>query len=61
MGGMYPSDDAVSEMRVLMDRTGFTARLEAMGAHPSHAEPVPEATPGAGPTGRPAGSNPSPP
>ena len=35
LGTMYPSADvAAQEMRVLMDRTGFTARLTAMGASP---------------------------
>jgi heterodisulfide reductase subunit C len=32
LGSMYPSDRAAHEMRVLMDRTGFTARLQAIGA-----------------------------
>jgi hypothetical protein len=34
LGSMYPSDEATREMRVLMDETGFTARLAAMGASP---------------------------
>ena len=34
LGTMYPSECAAQEMRVLMDRTGFTARLTAMGASP---------------------------
>jgi heterodisulfide reductase subunit C len=32
LGGMYPSERASHEMRVLMDRTGFSARLAAMSA-----------------------------
>jgi heterodisulfide reductase subunit C len=34
LGSMYPSERAVEEMRVLMDRTGFTDRLAAIGAVP---------------------------
>ena len=29
---MYPSEHAAGEMRVLMDATGFSDRLAAMGA-----------------------------
>jgi hypothetical protein len=29
---MYPSEHAAGEMRVLMDTTGFSDRLAAMGA-----------------------------
>jgi heterodisulfide reductase subunit C len=32
LGSMYPSEHAAGEMRVLMDATGFSDRLEAMGA-----------------------------
>ncbi|MGD1052934.1 MAG: 4Fe-4S dicluster domain-containing protein [Candidatus Dormibacteria bacterium] len=32
LGSMYPSEHAASEMRVLMDATGFSDRLAAMGA-----------------------------
>ena len=31
LGSMYPSENAVREMRVLMDRTGFSDRLAAIG------------------------------
>jgi heterodisulfide reductase subunit C len=40
LGSMYPSERAVQEMRVLMDRTGFTARLAAIGADPREAAPL---------------------
>jgi hypothetical protein len=39
LGSMYPSGRAAQEMRVLMDRTGFAARLAAMGV-PMPAEPA---------------------
>ena len=32
LGSMYPSEHAAGEMRVLMDATGFSDRLAAMGA-----------------------------
>ena len=32
LGSMYPSEHAAGEMRALMDVTGFSARLAAMGA-----------------------------
>jgi heterodisulfide reductase subunit C len=40
LGTMYPSEQAVNEMRVLMDRTGFRARLVAIGAVPGEAAEV---------------------
>lgn len=44
LGSMYPSEQAAREMRVLMDETGFTARLAAMGA-PPHAGAAPRRRP----------------
>jgi heterodisulfide reductase subunit C1 len=32
LGSMYPSEDAVRELRVIMDATGFKARLESLGS-----------------------------
>jgi heterodisulfide reductase subunit C len=32
LGGMYPSEDAVREVRVIMTETGFKHRLESLGA-----------------------------
>ncbi len=32
LGGMYPSEKAVSEVRTIMEDTGFKHRLESVGA-----------------------------
>jgi len=36
VGGMYPSEPAVHEVRAIMERTGFKARLESLGAWGGH-------------------------
>jgi heterodisulfide reductase subunit C len=36
VGGMYPSEATVKEVRAVMDETGFRARLESLGAWGGH-------------------------
>ena len=36
VGGMYPSEAAVAEVRAVMEQTGFKARLESLGAWGGH-------------------------
>jgi len=36
VGGMYPSPEAVKEVRAIMDQTGFRARLESLGSWGGH-------------------------
>ena len=36
VGGMYPSEAAVAEVRAIMEETGFKARLESLGAWGGH-------------------------
>jgi heterodisulfide reductase subunit C len=36
VGGMYPSEAAVAEVRAIMQETGFKARLESLGAWGGH-------------------------
>ena len=52
LGTMYPSERAAQEMRVLMDRTGFTARLAAIGAASREAAAVTRSDPAVRTSGR---------
>ena len=36
VGGMYPSEATVKEVRAIMDQTGFKARLESLGSWGGH-------------------------
>ena len=36
VGGMYPNEETVAEVRVIMEDTGFKARLESIGAWGGH-------------------------
>jgi len=36
VGGMYPNEETVGEVRVIMEDTGFKARLESIGAWGGH-------------------------
>jgi len=36
LGGMYPNEETVAEVRVIMEDTGFKARLESIGAWGGH-------------------------